>query len=115
VILLNTPPIVGMPGPFSSWVGRAHKVILTGHFYTATINPASFSTTSSEQTFTINGLKTTDFVWANKPSETTGVGIGNCRVSAANTLAITFTNATGGSVDPPSETYIVIAIRREKE
>jgi len=113
--LLSTPDVSELPDKFSRYFGRAADFILTGHFYDITINPSSFATTSSEQTFTVNGLKTSDFVMVNKPTETTGVGIGNCRVSAANTLAITFTNATGGSVDPASETYLLLVVRREKE
>ena len=80
--------------------------------YTATINPAAVGAgTSAEQTFTVTGLTTSDVVVVNKPSATTGVGIVNARVSAADTLALTFMNATAGSVDPASETYTIIALR----
>ena len=71
--------------------------------------------TTAEQTFTIGGLKTTDFVSIVKPSHSTGMGIVNARVSAADTLAITFVNATAAPIDPAAETYLVFWFRAEKQ
>lgn len=80
--------------------------------YTATIDPAAVAAaTSAEQTFTVTGLTTDDIVVVSKPTATAGVGIVNARVSAADTLALTFMNATAGSIDPASETYTIIAFR----
>lgn len=80
--------------------------------YTATINPASVAAaTSAEQTFTVTGLRTGDIPVVVKPSLTAGVGIGNARVSATDTLAITFVNATAGAVDPASESYTILVFR----
>lgn len=80
--------------------------------YTPTINPASIAAaTSVEQTFTVTGLTTADKPVVIKPTATAGVGIVNARVSAADTLALTFMNATAGAVDPPSEVYTVLAFR----
>lgn len=80
--------------------------------YTATIDPASVAAaTSAEQTFTVTGLATTDKVIVSKPTATAGVGIVNARVSAANTLALTFMNATAGAIDPASESYTIMAFR----
>lgn len=61
--------------------------------------------TSEEDTVTVNGLDTDMFVMVNKPSLEAGLAVGNVRVSAANTLAITFINSTGSAIDPASETY----------
>lgn len=81
---------------------------------TVTIDPASVAAaTSAEQTFTVPGLKVGDGVAVIKPSATAGVGIVNARVSAADTLAITFMNATAAAVDPASETYTVIYLRTD--
>lgn len=77
-----------------------------------TIDPASVATiTTAEQTFTVPGLRVGDAVFINKPSNTTGLGIANTRVSAANTLAISFVNPTAGGVDAASETYTVLWVR----
>lgn len=79
---------------------------------TATIDPASVAAnTSAEQTFTVAGLDTGDFVRVSKPTATAGLGIVNARVSAANTLAITFMNSTAAPIDAASETYKILVVR----
>lgn len=80
--------------------------------YTATINPASIAAaTSAEQTFTVTGLAVGDIPVVVKPTATAGVGIVNARVSATDTLAVTFMNATAGALDPASESYTILAFR----
>jgi len=68
--------------------------------------------TTAEQTFTVQGLALNDAVWVCKPTAQAGLGVVNARVSAANTLAITFSNNTGSSITPTAaETYIIGVIR----
>jgi hypothetical protein len=77
-------------------------------------DPAAVATiTTAEQTVTVPGVKVGDFVIAVKPSITTGVTIGNVRVSAADTVAIQFVNPTAGSVNPASETWTFLVFRPE--
>lgn len=77
-----------------------------------TFNPAAVAAaTSAEQTVTVPGARVGDFVFLSKPTATAGVGIVNARVSAADTIAVTFVNATAGSIDPASETYTVMWVR----
>lgn len=74
----------------------------------ASLSPAAVSAnTTAEQTFTVNGLAVGDVVGSiNKPTAQAGLFIAGVRVSAANTLAITFGNATAGSITPTaSEIY----------
>lgn len=79
-----------------------------------TVDPASVATiTTAEQTFTLNGVLVGDLVYWTKPTNTTGLGIVNCRVSAANTIAVTFVNPTAGGVDAASETWNFLVIRPE--
>lgn len=80
------------------------------------IAPGTISAnTSSEVTVTMPGLLTTDIVLACiKPTLTAGVDLGNFRVSAANTMKITFQNSTGSGVAVPTETYNVYIVRPEK-
>ena len=61
--------------------------------------------TSAEQTFTVPGLDTDMFVSVNKSDLDAGLVVGNARVSASDTLALTFGNSTAGAIDPASETY----------
>lgn len=77
-----------------------------------TLDPASVSAqTTAEQTFTVEGLNTNDVVRVIKPTHTAGIVISNERVSAADTLAITFGNVSTGAVNPPSETYTIFVMR----
>ena len=81
---------------------------------TVTFNPAAVATaTTTEQTTTVLGLKVGDFVITQKPTNTAGVGVVNARVSAADTLALTFVNPTAGSVDAASESWSFLVIRPE--
>ena len=80
--------------------------------YAPSLTPASVAAdTSAEQTFTVTGLTTTDKVIVNGPTPAAGTGIVNAWVSAADTLALTFMNATAAAVTPTAGTYTVVAIR----
>jgi hypothetical protein len=81
-----------------------------------TLSPAAVSAnTTAEQTFTVNGLLPGDMVLVTKPTSQAGLGLVNYRVSAANTLAITFSNNTGGSITPTaSEVYLVLVSRPDR-
>lgn len=80
--------------------------------YSQALDVASVAAnTTAEQTFTVTGLTTGDKVFVNKPSVNAGLGIVNARVSAADTLALTFVNATAAAIDPASETYTIVAFR----
>jgi len=77
--------------------------------YQAALTPVAVApNTTAEQTFTITGLVASSPVWVNKPSAQSGLGIAGVRVSALNTLAINFVNATGATITPTAgETYII--------
>lgn len=81
-----------------------------------TWDPASIAAaTTAEQTVTVPGVRVGDFcIDVTKPTLTAGVGIVNSRVSAADTLAVTWVNATAAAVNPPAETYTVLIWRPEK-
>ena len=81
-----------------------------------TFNPAAVATiTTAEQTTTVTGLRTGDMVFWQKPTNTAGVGVVNMRVSATDTLAVTFVNPTAGSVDAASETWRLLVIRPDPQ
>jgi hypothetical protein len=68
--------------------------------------------TTAAQTFTISGLRTTDIVLSvSKPSLSAGLGICGARVSAADTVSITFNNNTVGAIDPAAEVYTFVIFR----
>lgn len=80
-----------------------------------TLSPAQVAAnTTAEQTFTVPGLQVSDFVDVNKPSAQAGLGLAAFRVSAANTLAITFSNNTASPITPTaSEVYSVLYVRKD--
>lgn len=96
--------LFGQPAGPASYYPRAYDV---------TISPASVAKNiSAEQTFTVAGLQTGDLVVVNKPTSQAGLGITGTRVTAANTLGITFMNATATAIVPTaSESYKVVAIK----
>jgi len=76
--------------------------------YTQTLTPVSVAAnTTAEQTFTVTGLVAGSAVWVNKPSAQAGLGIAGVRVSAANTLAITFANSSAAAIVPTVEAYVI--------
>ncbi|MCA6258686.1 MAG: hypothetical protein IM650_11400 [Phenylobacterium sp.] len=78
-------------------------------------DPASVAAaTTAEQTVTVPGVRPGDYIEVTKPTLTAGVGIVNARVSAVDTVAIQWVNATAAPVDPPSETYTAFVFRPEK-
>ena len=80
--------------------------------YTPNLTPATVAANiSAEQTFTVTGLTTGDTVEINPPGATAGIVVAGVRVSAANTLAITWGNLTAAPLTPTGGVYRVIAIR----
>jgi hypothetical protein len=78
-----------------------------------TLSPASVANaTSAEQTFTVQGLAVGDFVNISKPTSQAGLGIVNSRVTAANTLGITFMNSTAATITPTASEVYLVAVDR---
>lgn len=76
--------------------------------YSQALTPVSVAAnTTAEQTFTVTGLVAGSPVWINKPSAQAGLGIVGVRVSATNTLAVTYGNSSAAAIVPASETYLV--------
>lgn len=89
------------------------KLIKKIKVLTAVLSPVAVAiNTTAEQALTVTGLEASDIILTVvKPTAQAGLGIVGTRVSAANTLAITFSNNTAGSITPTaSETYTVIAV-----
>ncbi len=75
---------------------------------TASLAPVSVAAnTTAEQTFTVAGLPAGTAVFVSKPSFQPGLSIGGFRVSAANTLAVTFVNNTASAIVPATEVYSI--------
>lgn len=92
-------------------VGTSGTAITQTRVYTPTLTPSLIAGIGlAEQTFTVTGLATTDTITLNGPAPAAGTAPVAWRVSAANTLAISF-QTTAISLTPSSGTYRVIAFR----
>jgi len=84
-------------------------------YFNLTLTPVGVGvTTATEQTFAATGigLLTTDFVYVNKPAAQASLGIVGARVSAADTLALTYSNQSAATITPTAaEVYKVRVLR----
>ena len=105
----NAGPSTTSTNNTSGGIGNIALDVLLG----ATLSPAAVAAnTTAEQTFSITGLAVGDVVSVTKPTAQAGLGVVGARVSAANTIAITFSNNTAGSITPTaSEVYVVNVVR----
>ncbi len=101
----------GYPDTTQSPVGN---VQMDGVFSLELTPAAVAANTTAEQAFanTGVGLKTGDFVSLAAMVATAGVGIVGARVSAEDTLAVTFVNATSGSITPPASGSYMLKVSR---
>jgi hypothetical protein len=83
--------------------------------YTAALTPSAVAAnTTAEQTFTVGGLvvATDTIIGVCKPTAQAGLGIVGWRVSANDTLAITFSNNTAAPILPTAgQIYTIFAHR----
>jgi hypothetical protein len=105
------------PGPASTTTantGSGLGNIALDILMQSALTPSAVSAnTSAEQTFTVTGLAVGDVVTGvNKPTTQAGIGIVGYRISAANTLAITFANFTAGSITPTAAEVYSFKISR---
>jgi len=84
------------------------------YIVTVSITPAAVATiTTAEQTFTVPGVKTGQSVVVTPPGHQAGVVAAAARVTADNTVGITFVNPTAGNVTPTAGSYIFTVFRPE--
>lgn len=76
--------------------------ISSNYTTTATLTPAAVPATpaGSEQVFSVPGAVVGSFPIVNKATNQAGLGISNVRVTAADTVAITFLNNSTGAITP---------------
>src|SRR5512134_1485931 len=82
---------------------------------TITYDPANIATVDvDEDTVTVPGLKVGDFVALARTVHVNDVGICDCRVSADNTLSVTWVNPSAGGVDQTSATFLLFWARPDQ-
>ena len=98
-----------MPGSSTIPRGNISVAAMLGVPLTPAIVNAN---TTAEQTFIVNGLLVGDVVTVTKPTAQAGLGVVGVRVSAANTLAITFSNNTAAGITPTAGEVYVLELNR---
>lgn len=82
---------------------------------TITYDPANIATiTADEDTVTVQGLKVGDYVALIRTAHVDGAGICDCRVSADNTLSVTWVNPTAGGVNQDPQTFLLFWARPDQ-
>lgn len=111
----------GVPQPSGGLVaetrGNAEGTIFT--IYSATTSPSAVGpNTTVESGITpmaatvVDGVATGDLLFVNKPTSQAGLGVGNVRVSGANSVAVNFSNFTAATVTPTAtQSYGLVAVR----
>lgn len=95
------------------WIANLAELVRATQYLEATIDPASVAAnTVVRQTFTVTGLTVQDAVAVNPPTLPAGLEILNARVTATDTLQVTFWNTTGAPIDAGSQTYTILAVRK---
>jgi len=95
------------------WLSALSLAIHPTQVLEVDLDPASVAAnTVVRQTFTVAGLTTTDAIIVNPPVLTAGLEVVNARVTATDTLQITFWNTTGAPIDAGSQTYLILAVRK---
>ena len=80
--------------------------------FSQTITPAAVTANETgEQTFTVSGLSTADVVFVSPVATGNATMAGQARVSAADTLAVTYTNPTAGNLTPAAGVMNILAVR----
>jgi len=99
-----------MPG---TSIGRGN--LLVSMALAPTLIPTSVTAGSTAgQSFPIKGLQVNDFVRVSySGSQNQGIGIGDARVIATDTLEITFFNVSGTDMAPAPGKYLIMLDRAE--
>ncbi len=113
-----TPPQTRAVGPDGShlpsweqWFGamfRAQRIPRSFAFDPTTVGAGS----TSAQTVAVPRLTPDMDVFVTKPTHTPGLVVGGAFVSADGQLTIVLGNVTGAAIDPPAETWRLLAWRR---
>ena len=117
---LSSPPkdTEVLTGPYFNqawmrWLSSLRDLITRQNSFSVTFNPASVgANTVSRQTVSVPGLTTNDIILVNPPALTAGLELIGFRVSATDTVTLTFWNSTAGAIDEASGTYLIFSVRK---
>lgn len=106
-----TPPPEGLDANLLSFLTNLQMRLPAVYIYVEDLDIASVAaTTYSTQTFSVVGLETSNAVVVTPPALTSGLYLLSARVSATDTLSLTFYNSTGSPINEASAEYKIVAI-----
>ena len=120
ISFFSATPVVQPSGQAQVALTRGNAAGVVATILSAVQSPTLVGTlTTAEKTMTLVTaagsnfqIAATDLVFASKPTSQAGLGVGNVRASAGNTLAVTFSNFTSATITPTaSQSYTVVALR----
>lgn len=111
-VLPDVPSGIKFESPeFQMWINLVNRNVRKIFMQHSTLTPSVVNANStSDQTFTVNGLITLAHVWIVPPDLASGLFIGYSNCPANNTLKIRFVNITAGPLTPASGLYHVTAL-----
>jgi hypothetical protein len=97
----------------STTIARGNAI--STFYISAPLAPAAVSSTSSNQTFTVQGIQSTDqiIIVGVVGTQTAGIVYAEAEATAANTVQIQFANISGSSATPVTGNYVMQIIRPE--
>lgn len=94
-----------MPGPSNLAYGSvAYSFVVQ---VAVAAGAALAAATTEERTYNVPGVILGDIITVNKPQLNAGTGVLTARASAADTIAITFINATAGPLSITASSYLI--------
>lgn len=97
-----------MPGGSTVPIGNAANAFCLQ--FAVAAGAALSAPTATERSYTVPGLRVGDICFVVKPTFQSGIGIGNVRVSATDTLSVTFV-CTNGTPTLTAENYFLMVLR----
>ena len=106
-------PSLGVANATSIAIGGGTAVTKISVLTTGAITPVATAAAigTTQQTFAVTGLLTTDKIIVNGPVPTSLCPMTGYRVSATDTLQLDFTTLTASACTPAAGTYNIVMIR----
>jgi hypothetical protein len=97
----------------STTIARGNAI--STFYISAPLAPSAVSSTSANETFTVQGVQATDQIITVglAGTQTSGIAIAQTTATAANTIQIQFVNTSGLSATPVTGNYVMQIIRPE--
>lgn len=120
ISFFGAPPVAQPSGPGETALTRGQSGAVIATFNSATKSPTAVQPTITAEQALATFISATsnitiaagDLLYLIKPTSQAGLGVGNVRVSAANSVGVTFSNFTATTITPTAtQSYGLVALR----